>query len=278
MRELMMAFNLESARRGARNGLDFSRNRPNPTGRDPIGNYGFFEISGIVECTIFGLADEALALVPRANGWIDQGLESREYEWFNSPPAQHRHNLHWGRALGTWLEDNELDEFHWNEARRYLEVWWRGPDYVFTRQEINRYGLDDYLAFSVLGGCFEDYKHGKEPFEAGIETYEYWTGKTDVSVNKALKPKDFGYALCRHYLNNEFDRADILKAGRRMLAANLTNGIKDGWLENGQSKRAAMWLMLVYWYPAFHYGEPLPSPVDVLLKAYDDMPGVVRPF
>jgi hypothetical protein len=244
----------------------------------PIGNFGASKIVSCCRFTLVGYEDDARPLIVLANGWIDQGLLSKEYEWFGGSPEQHQYHLHEARALGTWLEENELATNHWNEARRFLEAWWRNG--VWTRQEIMRDGLDDYMAMAVLGGHFEDYKHGKEPFEAGIDMYEHWTGKSDVSLKKLLKPRELGYILCRHYLNNEFDRADVLAAGRKMLAANLSQPQPycDGWLENGQSLRAAMWLMLVYWYPAFHNGEELPSPVDVLLKAYDDMPDVTRPF
>ena len=253
-----------------------------PKSDGPAGNYGVTDVGQFIYQSIVGYANEAFPLLARANCWIDQGLASKEYERFGGVD-QHRSNLHKARALGTWLEGSEFghDELvnhHWNEARRFMEADWRGA--ALTRQEIIRDGLDDYMAMAVLGGIFEDYKHGKEPFEAGIDMYEHWIGKADISLKKALKPRELGYALCRHYLNNEFDRDEILQAGRAMLAARLSQPQPycDGWLENGQSLRAAMWLMLIYWYPAFHNGEELPSPVDVLLKAYDDMPDVPRPF
>lgn len=244
----------------------------------PVGNFGIGDIRSFIEHSIVGYNREANALLPRGNQRIDQGLASSEYNRFGSPPEQHRHDLHQARGLGTWLEENELATDHWNEARRYFEAWWRSATYTWTRQEIIRDGLDDYMAMAVLGGVFEDYEHGQESFEAGIDMYEHWITNPKISLKKLLKPRELGYALCRHYLHNAFDREEILQAGRRMLAAKLDNEINCGWLENGQSIRAAMWLMVVYWYPAFHNGETLPEPVEVLLKAYDDMPNVTRPF
>ena len=270
-----MVFDIESSRRGAEFTIGYLERRDSVPEGTPIGNCGISDLGSIISAMISGYSSHVVRYIHRANQWIDQGLSSKEYERFGGE-YRHRSNLHEARALGTWLEENELATDHWNEANRFMEAAWKSA--ALTRQEIIRYELDDYMAISVLGGMFEDYKHGKEPFEAGIDMYEHWTGKSDVSLKKTLKPREFGYALCRHYLNNELDRDDILQAGRRMLAAHLTDDNKDGWLENGQSHRAAMWLMLVYWYPAFHNGEPLPTPVDVLLKAYDDMPGVTRPF
>lgn len=259
--------------------LEMDLNGTVPEG-GPIGNFGIGDIINYVEHSFVYYADDAFPLVARGNQRIDQGLASNErFGGVN----KHRSNLHQARALGTWLEDtesgrDELVNHHWNEARRFMEAGWQSA--ALTRQEIIRYELDDYMAMAVLGGIFEDYKHGKEPFEAGIDMYEHWVTNPKVSLKKPLKPRELGYALCRHYLNNEFDREEILQAGRAMLAAKLSQPQPycDGWLENGQSLRAAMWLMLIYWYPAFHNGEELPSPVDVLLKAYDDMPDVTRPF
>jgi hypothetical protein len=276
-----MTFNAALFREKALGLLEMDLNRTVPEG-GPSGNFGKGDITSCVDHSLVGYGDRAKPIIVRANSWIDQGLASKEYERFGGAD-QHRSNLHKARALGTWLEGcefgrDELVNHHWNEARRFMETDWRGA--ALTRQEIIRDGLDDYMAMSVLGGVFEDYKHGKEPFEAGIDMYEHWVGKQDISLKKTLKSRELGYILCRHYLNNEFDREEILQAGRKMLAAKLSQPQPycDGWLENGQSLRAAMWLMLIYWYPAFHNGEELPSPVDVLLKAYDDMPDVIRPF
>lgn len=243
----------------------------------PIGNFGIGDVRGYVKHSIIGYEAEARPLLLRGNQRIDEGLASQEYERFGGEFG-HRSDLHLARALGTWLEENDPATDQWNEANRYFEASWRSG--VWTRQEIIRDGLDDFMAMAVLGGDFEDYKHGKAPFEAGIDMFEHWTGKSDVSLKELLKPRELGYVLCRHYLNHEFDRADVLAAGRTMLAANLSQPQPYcyGWLENGQTLRAAIWLKLVYWYPAFHNGEELPQPVDVLLKAYDDMPDVTRPF
>ena len=239
---------------------------------DPIGNFGISDIETYLKQVIIGYGREAHPLLVRGNQRIDMALATGEV--FRPVVEQHWHYLHQSRALGNWMENSELADDHWNQSRRFFEAWWRWPERPWTRQEIIRDGLDDFMALAVLGGDAENYKYGTEPFAAGIDMFKHWNGKSEVSFKKTLKPREFGYALCRHYLNHEFDRADILLAGRRMLAANL----ESEWLSDGQTERAAMWLMIVYWYPAFHNGEELPTPVDVLLKAYDDMPNVTRPF
>lgn len=56
----------------------------------------------------------------------------------------------------------------------------------------------------------------------------------------------------------------MIAAGGRVLRDHL----ESDWLDRGQLLTAAMWLMLVHWYPAFHDGAELPDPVEVLLEAH----------
>lgn len=234
----------------------------------PVGNFGVSDVSSYIRATLLGRENDARPLLLRGLERINQGLVDREWEWFRYPKC---HYLE-AEAIGNWLLTNEHDEQSFTEARRYLEDRWRSIS--LTRQEIIRYDLGFYLALSVLGGRFEDYRRGKDSFEAGIDMYEHYFPDRIPSVNKILKPHELGYLLCRHYLNNELDRTDILNAGRRMLASKLA----EDWLDGGEYVRTAMWLMTIHWYPAIHYGEELPLPQDVLLKAWEDMPGLTRPF
>lgn len=265
---------------GAGNAFSFMQSNDELGPDKPIGNFGIGDINDIIKCTIFGYAAEAQPYAARGINRIDTGFTNEEWTWFAHVDG-HRSDLHHGRAMGAWLAENYNDEEHFTEARRYLEIFWQSVKR--TRQEMLRDELNEYMPLCVLGGLAEDYKHGMEPFEAGIEMYEHWLGergigKTDISLKKSLKPYELGYAMCRHYLHGEFDRDDLLKAGERMLTANLTDKYDNGWLDGGQYLRAATWLMAVHWYPALHYGEELPAPVDVLLKAWDHLPGITRPF
>ncbi len=59
-----------------------------------------------------------------------------------------------------------------------------------------------------------------------------------------------------------------MAAAHKTLAARLD----ERWLGAGQYIRAATWLAAIY---KFH--QPGLSPLETLLRAYDDMPKVVRP-
>lgn len=242
-----------------------------PGSTERIGNFGIGDVDNFIGYALVGCRDEAFPLVSRGLRRIDTALHDDEK--LGSNLNFHRTHLHHARAIGTWLEFNQLDESHWMDAQRFEEATWRYEKRPWTRQEIIGEGaLADYMVFSVLGGNMFD--GDMLSYEAGIDMFEYWVNERDISFKKTLKPHELGYAMCLRYGRQKFDPNDLLAAGRRALAANLD----EHWLGRGQGICAATWLMAVHWYPHFHGDGPMPDPVDTLLKAYDDMPGVERPF
>lgn len=227
----------------------------------PMGNIAQHELADVISAWLVGLHIEIAPIIPRSLQWLDKAIE--EDEEFGGDPNAHRTTLHWAKALGGWLDTGWNDEGEWDSARVYEEARWRYEKRPWPTNEIVKCGLDDYMAFAYQGG-----EHN-EGFEAGVDMYERWTGKSEVSLSKMLKPRDFGYALCLHRTaRQQFDEDDLFKAGRKMLQANL----QEIWLGGGQFIRAATWLKIVYW----HHDEAL-TPLQTILKAYDNMPKVARP-
>ncbi|WP_211472759.1 hypothetical protein [Collimonas humicola] len=230
----------------------------------PMGNFAQHDLAEVISIWLVGLQAEVSQVIPRSLQWLDKAIDGDEK--FGPDQNAHRTTLHWAKAIGQWLEDGSDDVGEWNSARVFEEARWRYEKRPWSTSEIIKYGLDDYMAFAYQGG-----EAGKwlEVYEAGIEMYERWADKTEISLSKVLKPRDFGYALCLHRTaRQQFDEEDLFKAGRKMLQANLQNT----WLGGGQYVRAATWLKIVYW----HYDETL-TPLQVILKAYDNMPNVPRP-
>jgi hypothetical protein len=162
--------------------------------------------------------------------------------------------------------------YEWDLARCFEEARWRFPERPWPTNEIVREGLDDDLAFALGAGPHAKVEFGPENdiFMAGIEMYERWTGKSGpVKLGGTLKPRDFGYALCRHYTAlQSFDEDALVAAGRKMLRAHL----QERWLGGGQYIRAATWLKIVH-----HQLGGEADPRQCILRAYDDMPDVARP-
>lgn len=235
-------------------GTQYDENRP-------MGNVAASEIGTVIKAWLVGLDHEIQSLIPRSLQWIDKAIGIDEE--FGPDINPHRTTLHWAKALGEWLGTVWDSEGEWDLARVYEEARWRYEPRPWSAHEIVKSGLDDYMAFAYQGGEHD------EGFEAGIQMYQRWTGKTEVSLSKALKPRDFGYALCLHRTaTQQFDEDDLLKACKKMLQANL----QETWLGGGQCIRAATWLKIVHW----HYDQTL-TPLQTILKAYDDMPKVSRP-
>lgn len=127
------------------------------------------------------------------------------------------------------------------------------------RNKTKTEGLDDYLCYCIQS----------EQYQAGITEYEKYYGVKKISLKKTLSPRAYGYAFCLNEINPQYTADDLLEAGRKMLQANLED---HPWLGYGNYYCAAMWLKNVYW----HHNRTL-TPLETILKAYENMPGVPRP-
>lgn len=177
--------------------------------------------------------------------------ENDEPTWLIAQTAQAEYmQTGYVKVLGPDKFDYELQRFVPQEVRGL----------PYSSSQIIRDGLlDDFMAFAFQAGKFEQ----------GISEYEKHLVPKVPSLKKALKPRDFAYALCLHRAGRHiFDEADLLSSGRKMLQAHL----QETWLGHGQYLRAATWLKIVYWRH-----DPSLTPLQTVLKAYDDMPKVPRP-
>ncbi|WP_231679141.1 hypothetical protein [Ralstonia pseudosolanacearum] len=249
----------------------------------PMGNVADSQLHVVVKAWLVGLHDAFVPVIPRSLEWLDGAIQNGEENRFGPLPCMHRTTLHSAKAMGIWMRDSRNDESTWLIAQTaqaeymqtgYIKV--LGPDKFdyelqrFVPQEVHglpysssqivRDGLlDDFMAFAFQAGQFEQ----------GIVEYEKHLVPKVPSLKKALKPRDFAYALCLHHTGrHKFDEADFLSSGRKMLQAHL----QEMWLGRGQFLRAATWLKIVYWHH-----DPSMTPLQTVLKAYDDMPKVPRP-
>lgn len=248
----------------------------------PMGNVAQCDLSAVVSAWLVGLHDTFSSIVPRSLNWLDRAIESGEESRFGTSPSFHRMTLNCAKAVGVWMLEARNDEATWLVAQTaqaefiqtgYLKVLGSDKfdasqhfvsqkvhDLPFGSSQIVRRGLlNDFMAFAFQDGQFEQ----------GITEYEKHLVPKVPSLKKVLKPHDFAYALCLHRAGRHgFDESDLLNAGREMLQANL----QENWLGHGQFLRAAMWLKIVYWHH-----EPTLTPLQTVLKAYEDMPMVPRP-
>lgn len=224
------------------------------------GNAVAHQVDVVVAAWLVGLHVEISPVIRESNIWIDRAIETGEDEHFGTDPNAHRVTLNSAKAVLNWLETGTNDKSSWNFSRKCEEARWSFEKQPWTTKEIRQYGLDDYMAF-----CYQCGEH-----EAAINMYEKWREiKTPFTLSKAAKPNDFVYALCLNAAGlRSFEEEDLLKAGRKILRLNL----QDNWLGRGLFTTAAIWLKIVYW----DRGNKL-NPLEVILRAYEDMPKVPRP-
>jgi hypothetical protein len=237
-----------------------------------MGNAGACKVEFVVLSWLVGLQNEVAPVLPRALDWIDKALQNGEAHRFGPDPNGHSTTLHRAKAIGSWMLSGNDSSYEWDLARCFEEARWRFHERPWPTNEIVRDGLDDDLAFTVGAGPHVKVEFGPENdiYMADIEMYERWTGKSGpVKLGGTLKPRDFGYALCRHYTAiQSFDEDALVAAGRKMLRAHL----QERWLGSGQYIRAATWLKIVH-----HQLGREADPRQCILRAYDDMPDVARP-
>ncbi|QVN13675.1 hypothetical protein JYG37_19890 [Burkholderia sp. LAS2] len=236
----------------------------------PMGNIAAHNMSDVVRAWLVGLAEDATPVISRSLSWIEKAIASDED--FGTNRDLHRVTLHWAKAIAEWM-DTGWNSAEWENARIFEEAAWRNESRPWPMNEIVRDGLDDYMAFAYQTGD-DATPDGMEGFENGIQMYEHWVNDKPPSLAKTLKPREYAYALCLYGCRPEVAHANaytpdaLFEAGRRMLKANL----ESQWFGAGQFIRGATWLKIVY-----GNRDPSLTPLQTVLKAYDDMPNVKRP-
>lgn len=223
----------------------------------PMGNIAASNLADVIRSWLVGLSIEIGPVISRSIEWLDQAIAADEASWFGSSPNFHRMTLHWAKALGLWMQNSENAVGIWDKVRSFDLAALQGGD-VCEKNQVPTYWLDDHMAF-----CFQ-----AEQFESGVAEFERYHEAKTLSLKKTLKPRELAYALCLHKARGQFDVGDLSAAGRKMLRAKL----EQEWLGHGQFIRAATWLKIVH-----SHSDPKLTSLQTVLKAYEDMPHVVRP-
>ncbi|MEP6504188.1 MAG: hypothetical protein ABJD97_12705 [Betaproteobacteria bacterium] len=219
-----------------------------------MGNVAADDLGDVILAWLTGLHDEAAPALPRIIRFLDGAIAANEH--FGSSLPLHMIRLRSARLIAEWMRTGQDRLCDWESLRRlHLDA---RADGAFDDATIATDWLADYLRCCGLAGEFED----------GVVEYERLHGTRPLSLAKALKPHEVGQAICLHGARGEFDRDAVAGATRKMLETN----VHKAWIAKGQLLRAVSWLKL---NSAFA-DRPL-TPREVVLSAYDYMPGVTRP-
>lgn len=220
-----------------------------------MGNMAASYVDDIIKFWLIGLHNEVAPMLPKIIQWLTTAIEQGED--FGRFPHYNRYLYHSSFALAKWLQSGDAATQGWAATRELALA--NLTDEVWGKSKIKTEGLDDYLSVCIQA----------EQYQAGIDGFEKYHGAKKISLKKTLSPREFGYALCLNEIKPQFAPDDLLAAGRKMLQANLED---HPWLGYGQYSRATQWLKIVYW----NNNRTL-TPLETILKAYDNMPNVARP-
>jgi hypothetical protein len=232
---------------------DFSLN----TQYDPqavMGNIATHLLQDVIVASLVGMHEKIKPLSHRAQEWMDDAM--RTDEDFGQSKSFYKERLASGKAMAKWINDSGEWCEAWREAAKWHKIAAEERG-VYPPKKIGTEGLDEFMAECFQAGDFLD----------GIREFEKFNGSKNIPIGKKMKPREFAYVLCLNNVNEQYDPSDLLSAGRKMLSENLGD-----WLGGGLFTRAAMWLKIVYW----HQDKSL-TPLDTILMAYENMPGIVRP-
>jgi len=223
----------------------------------PMGNISTSDLRTAIVSILTGLGEEMLPIVPRSVDWLSKAIQKGEQ--FGGNQDFHRYRLHQALALAIWMRDGTNAVEEWDAARQALKTSLLQGD-VYRRNAMATEFLDDYMSL-----CYQ-----AAQFEEGIAEFEKYHGADKLSLNKAMPPRKFAYAMCLNAVRHQFNADELFAAGRKMLQSYLeSTWLGDG---NGRYVYAAIWLKIVYW----HHDSNL-TPLQTILSAYDNMPNVPRP-
>ncbi|MES2974840.1 MAG: hypothetical protein V4757_14595 [Pseudomonadota bacterium] len=216
----------------------------------------------VVEAWLVGAHADISPVVCRSIDWLTSAIEKGES--FGESVSFHFMRLHWARAMAQWMSSGSEARLDWVASMNFEKQDWTWNGRSWSNRKIINDRLDDFMAFAVQSGEYME----------GINTYEHFAGAKKLSLQKILSPRDYAYAICLAQARDQYDEVEVYHAGRRMLQANLD----ENWLGIGQSLRAATWLKIVHSDRDLRAGRaPQITPLQTILKAYDDMPNVVAP-
>jgi hypothetical protein len=222
----------------------------------PVGNIACSDFIFLINAWLAGLETELTPIVPRALEWLNFALEHNEE--MGESINFHRRNLLWVKGVGSWMKDGTSDLSIWKEACA-VDAELLAEKNVWQKGNVATDRLNEYMAFAYQA----------ERFGEAISEYEKYHGAKKPSLSGVLSPRKLGYAHCLQALHACFDPQDLLKAGQRLL----DDKLEDDWLGRGEQVRAVTWLKIIYW----HHNPSL-TPLQTILKAYDHMPNVPRPW
>ncbi len=252
----MSEFNVDSRRQRLLNPIggyewSLSRNMTESKAVGGLSGSADFCLIDAVTCLLVGLDEPAKRLLRRAVEWVQIAIESNERPQHYFPGATEA-GCFQTLAQCNWLLHGQHDI---NSLQRFVE---NKDRYLNSQKRKDKIGISLGILTYVNAGAFE-------------RTIEILESTPRLALPTSLTARNeaqMAYILSRHHLGLQYSPSEVHTATTRFLKRNI-----DTWLSNGHSDRAAEWLKIIYWNDS----DRALSPKQVLMKAYDYLPGRVPP-
>lgn len=231
----------------------------------PMGNFALGDLTEVIALWLVGEHESANEYVPRIIEWLDDAIVRQEP--FGANQAFHMQHLYEGRAIAGWMHTGQDDPYLWDQARVFCEAAWRDTTRPWTRAEVLRDPLNDYMVYGTMAGAPDAI------WQDTLEMCQAWLGEPTISLKKGLKLREYCYAMIQSNLGDvPHSDAALMDAGEKILAADLI----EEWLGRGQILRAVAALKLVYvdrnrWSAGLDHTPPTPQ--ETVLKTLKYLPG-----
>ena len=210
-----------------------------------------FDLGTAIECLLVGFDEPARRLLEQATEWVQVAIETDERPERYFPDATEASRFE-TLALCKWLLFNQHDA---DSLRHFVATM---DQCINAEKRLDKIDISLGIAAYVDAGAFE-------------RTLEIFARTPGLSAPKSLAPRSeaqMAYILARHHLGLEYTAEDVQMATTKFLSRNINT-----WLTEGHAVRAAQWLKVLQWNDTDRFL----SAKQVLLKAYDYLPGVCSP-
>lgn len=217
----------------------------------PMGNYALTMLSEIISGYFVHLKEEVECYLSTVHEWLDFAIERKDPFGEGDDLIFYHAELFKGKALTIWMTENLNAADYWQKS---FELWkdFDGLNNIYAKSKFKTDFLDDFLQLCVQCG----------QYQVGIDRFEHYHGKKEISIKKKMTPREYGYVLCRNYLEPKYSQQELVEAGEKML----TKYMEEPWLRMGLYSYAAIWLKIVYWD-----NQKVSTPYETILKAYECM-------
>ena len=222
--------------------------------KNPVGNFAISMLNDVISGYLVNFKDEVDIYLPTVHEWLDIAIERKEILGEGDYLIFHHANLFKSKALAIWMSDHINATAYWQKA---FELWsdFDSKYKMYAKNSLKTDFLDDFMQLCVQSG----------QYKAGVERFEQYYGKKEISIKKKMSAREYGYVLCRNHFESKYNVNELLAAGRAMLSKYL----EEPWLRMGLYCHAATWLKIVYWDQGH-----TTTAYETILRAYENMPNI----